>query len=65
MNVAADPSSGDVYVLCSVDPPGTDPLDVMLARSTDGGVTFGAPVRVNDDPQISLNWNWFGHCARA
>jgi len=60
VNVAADPGSSNVYLLCAVDPPGTDPIDIRLARSTDGGVTWAPSVRVNDDPQISLNWNWFG-----
>ncbi|RMG21944.1 MAG: exo-alpha-sialidase [Armatimonadetes bacterium] len=52
------PSRGNVYVLCSVDPSGNDPLDVMFVRSTDGGQTFSAPVRVNDDS--GNNWQWFG-----
>ena len=60
--VATDPNSGPgsetVYVLCSVNPPGGDPLDVKFARSTDGGVTWSSPVRVNDD--TSNNWQWFG-----
>ena len=62
--IAADPASGNVYVLCSVDPPGADPLDVMIARSTDQGVTWSAPVRVNDDASTS-NWQWFGTLAVA
>ncbi|RLD83292.1 MAG: hypothetical protein DRJ02_13135 [Bacteroidetes bacterium] len=53
------PYSGNVYMLCSVDPYGNDPLDVMLARSTDGGETWDAPVRVNDDEDTD-NWQWFG-----
>jgi len=32
---------------------------VMIARSTDGGVSFDAPVRVNDD-LTNTNYNWFG-----
>ncbi|MEW5884680.1 MAG: sialidase family protein [Armatimonadota bacterium] len=52
------PSRGNVYILCSVDPSGNDPLDVMFVRSTDGGQTFSAPVRVNDDS--GNNWQWFG-----
>jgi len=53
------PSRGNVYMLCSVDPPGADPLDVMFARSTDGGTTWSYPVKVNDDPGTSA-WQWFG-----
>ncbi len=54
------PSRGDLYILGSVDPPGADPLDVMLVRSTDNGVTWSAPVRVNDDAIDSGAWQWFG-----
>lgn len=51
---------GNVYVLCSVQPTsGTDPLDVMFARSTNGGLTWSAPVRVNDDASTNA-WQWFG-----
>ncbi len=53
------PTRGNVYVLGSVDPPGGDPLDVHVVRSTDGGQTWSAPVRVNDDPPGSA-WQWFG-----
>jgi hypothetical protein len=49
---------GNVYVLASVDPPGPDPLDVMFTRSTDEGVTWSAPLRVNDD-EVG-GWQWFG-----
>ncbi|MEZ4648181.1 MAG: T9SS type A sorting domain-containing protein [Candidatus Eisenbacteria bacterium] len=52
------PGNETVFVLCSVDPPGADPLDVKFARSTDGGVTWGSPVRINDD--TGSNWQWFG-----
>ena len=62
--VAADhsdgPTRGNVYLLCSVDPPGDDPLDVHLVRSTDGGLTWSDPVRVNDDPSGVNAWQWFG-----
>ena len=53
------PTRGNVYLLCSVDPPGADPLDVMFSRSTDGGDTWSTPVRVNDDLSTSA-WQWFG-----
>lgn len=51
---------GNLYVLGSVDPVGTDPLDVHFTRSTDGGSTWSAPVRINTDVQASNAWQWFG-----
>jgi hypothetical protein len=53
-------SRGNLYVLSSVDPPGNDPLDVMFSRSTDGGLTWSAAVRVNDDGPLTNAWQWFG-----
>ncbi len=50
------PTAGWIYVVCSVDPPGSDPLDVMFARSTDGGLTWSAPKRLNTD--TTLGWQW-------
>ncbi|MCG8459977.1 MAG: glycoside hydrolase, partial [Holophagales bacterium] len=59
--VVADPGDADrLYVLASVNPPGDDPLDVHLVRSTDGGATWSAPVRVNDDATTNDAWQWFG-----
>ncbi len=53
------PSHGNVYILCSVERYSTpDPLDVMFARSTDGGLTWSSPIRVNDDPGNNA-WQWF------
>jgi hypothetical protein len=60
VDASLDPSRGNVYLLASVNPPGTDPLDVHLIRSADGGVTWSAPVRVNDDPVGNGAWQWFG-----
>jgi hypothetical protein len=55
------PRRGWVYVLCSVHQTGSaDPLDVMLARSTDGGNTWSAPVKVNDEPAGANAYQWFG-----
>ncbi|MGD8452364.1 MAG: hypothetical protein PVJ57_11145 [Phycisphaerae bacterium] len=52
---------GNVYLLCSVSrSSSSDPLDIMFARSTDGGSTWSAPVRVNDDPVNNGAWQWFG-----
>lgn len=56
---SAGPRSGWIYVLCSVRTP-TDPLDIMFSRSTDGGHTWSAPVRVNDDAIGNRAYQWFG-----
>ncbi|MCJ7554477.1 MAG: T9SS type A sorting domain-containing protein, partial [Ignavibacteriaceae bacterium] len=52
------PYHGNVYLLCSVDRK-HDPLDVMFVRSTDGGVNWSSPNRVNDDPNTTA-YQWFG-----
>jgi hypothetical protein len=61
--VAADrstgPTRGNVYVLASVTSPNSG-ADVMLIRSTDGGVTWSAPQRINDDAPNPNAWHWFG-----
>jgi len=54
------PTRDNVYALCSVDPPGADPMDVHLIRSVDGGLTWSAPVRINDDASGTNAWQWFG-----
>ncbi len=56
----AEPPYTFVYVLASVGSPTDQLLDVMFAHSTDGGVTWSDPVRVNDDPEGNGAWQWFG-----
>jgi hypothetical protein len=58
---SSGPTRGNVYLLCSVKQTSSpyDSLDVMFSRSTDGGSTWSAPVRVNDDPAVDA-WQWFG-----
>jgi hypothetical protein len=62
--IAADHSGGAnhgfLYIVSSVNPAGSDPLDVHFTRSTDGGDTWSTPVRVNKDPAASTSWQWFG-----
>ena len=47
---------GEVYLLASVNGPRTDPMDVHVARSSDGGATWHAPVRINDDTGNAWQW---------
>jgi hypothetical protein len=55
------PTNNNIYMLASVHPFGfVTGTDVMFARSTDGGLTFSAPQRINDDPVNHNKWHWFG-----
>ena len=67
--LAVDRSGGatnnNVYMLASVLPPGRSTTDVMFVRSTDGGQTFSAPHRINDDPTPQSKWHWVGTFAVA
>ena len=58
--VVVNQFNGNVFLLASVDPfaPGTNPTDVHLVRSVDGGNTWSDPVRVNDDAPNSGAWHW-------
>ncbi len=58
------PRRGWIYVLGSVGPRTvgavTDPADVMITRSPDGGSSWLSPVRVNDSTPAAGDWQWFG-----
>lgn len=54
-------TNNNVYMLASMQPTGfTNGSDVMFVRSTNGGITFSAPRRINDDPVNHAKWHWFG-----
>jgi hypothetical protein len=54
-------TNNNIYMLASVHPVGaSDGADVMFVRSTDGGHSFSAPIRINDDPVNPAKWHWFG-----
>jgi hypothetical protein len=57
--------NNNIYMVASVRPFGGNGTDVMFARSTDGGLTFSAPRRINDDPVNANKWHWFGTLAVA
>jgi hypothetical protein len=68
--LAVDRSGGttnnNIYMLASVSPnDGFHASDVMFVKSTDGGVSFSAPRRINDDPANPQKWHWFGAMAVA
>ncbi len=62
--LAIDHSGGatnnNIYMLASVVPSGRSTTDVMFVRSTDGGLTFSTPKKINDDPVNPSKWHWFG-----
>jgi hypothetical protein len=53
-------TNNNIYMLASVVPSGRSTTDVMFVGSTDGGLTFSAPRRINDDPVNPNKWHWFG-----
>lgn len=60
MDSTGGPGDGNIYLLCSVDTyVNSDPCDVMFSRSTDGGLSWSTPKRVNDDLGNNA-YQWFG-----
>lgn len=60
VDVSGGPNDGTLYVLASVQrSSNSDPADVMFSKSTDGGLSFSAPIRINTDASTS-NYQWFG-----
>ena len=54
-------TNNNIYMLASVQPTGfSTGTDVMFVRSTNGGLSFSAPLRINDDPINHSKWHWFG-----
>ena len=59
-------TNNNIYMMASVQPTGaSNGTDVMFVRSTNGGLTFSAPQRVNDDPVNHNKWHWLGTFAVA
>lgn len=60
---SSGPMNGNIYMFTHVNPygwkEGDDPLDVHFVRSVDGGDTWSAAVRVNDDSASVNSFQWF------
>ena len=50
------PSTASVHLVYAQHGAGADEGDVYYIRSTDGGVTFGAPVKLNTDATTRPQW---------
>jgi subtilisin-like proprotein convertase family protein len=55
-HAAVDPTTGRLYVVYNDDPDLADPSDngdIFLVRSSNGGTTWTAPIRVNDNADLA------------
>ena len=65
VDVSNGSGAGNVYLAASVNRnSNNDPGDLMFARSTDGGLTFEDPIRINTDTGTSA-FQWLGTMAVA
>ena len=55
-HAAVNPVSGHIYVTYGNDGAGTDKADVFITSSSNGGATWAAPVKVNDDATTTDQW---------
>jgi hypothetical protein len=55
-HAAVNPVNGNIYVTFDTNPAGVDKADIFVVQSSDGGATWGAPVRVNDDATTTDQW---------
>jgi hypothetical protein len=53
-------TNSNVYMLASTTADFSSGTNVMFARSTDDGLTFSPPHRINDDPVNPSKWHFFG-----
>jgi Bacterial pre-peptidase C-terminal domain len=51
-----NPLNGNVYVVYADDGAGVDKADVYFTQSTNGGVSWSVPVKVNDDATTTDQW---------
>jgi hypothetical protein len=55
-HAAINPVNGNIYATFANNPAGVDKADIFVVQSTDGGVTWGPSVRVNDDATTTDQW---------
>jgi uncharacterized protein YggU (UPF0235/DUF167 family) len=55
-HATVNPVSGHIYVTYNDNPAGADKADVFTVMSTNGGASWSAPVRVNDDVTTTDQW---------
>ncbi|MBI1760867.1 MAG: putative Ig domain-containing protein [Acidobacteria bacterium] len=55
-HAAVNPINGNLYVTYNNKGAGADKADVFVVQSTDGGATWSAPVKVNDDATTTDQW---------
>jgi hypothetical protein len=55
-HATVNPVNGNIYATFANNPDGVDKADIFVAQSTDGGATWGAPIRVNDDATTTDQW---------
>jgi hypothetical protein len=55
-HAAVNPANGNLYVTYNSRGAGTDKADVFFVQSTNGGATWSAPVKVNDDATTTDQW---------
>lgn len=60
VDISNGPGQGNVYVCAAVGRYSVfDAVDIMFAKSTDGGLTWNGLTRINDDTSLT-NTQWFG-----
>jgi hypothetical protein len=55
-HAAVNPLSGNIYVTYDNKGAGTDKADIFFVQSTNGGATWSAPTKVNDDATATDQW---------
>ena len=56
VHVAINPASGHLYATYNNHGGVGDKADIFLVKSTDGGLTWSAPQRINDDITVTDQW---------